>query len=203
MFAGGIAPTPELGDAVRAHVRAAQGRARPPGTPATTTTTSPRPRPGRTPCSRATPTGRLREIKASYDPDQAIVSAHPVRPAGTEMSALAARPEEPTPASVWRGDGGEPIGDELLEWPPDLFALTDVILERSEAYRFALSPPGGARVAAGPHPGWPDAVVGRGPAVERLGRGPEREQSRSAAPRSGRCSAKATETAARAAHRGA
>jgi hypothetical protein len=25
---------------------------------------------------------RLREIKARYDPDQAIISAHPVRPAG-------------------------------------------------------------------------------------------------------------------------
>jgi hypothetical protein len=25
---------------------------------------------------------RLREIKAHYDPDQAVISAHPVRPAG-------------------------------------------------------------------------------------------------------------------------
>ena len=48
-----------------------------------------------------------------------------------------------TPASVWQGVAGEPIHDGVLEWPPDLFALTDVILERSEAYRFALSPPPG------------------------------------------------------------
>src|SRR5262249_16624363 len=30
----------------------------------------------------------------------------------------------------------------LLEWPPDLFAAMNVILERSEAFRFALSPVG-------------------------------------------------------------
>jgi hypothetical protein len=35
---------------------------------------------------------------------------------------------------------GEPITDELLEWPPDLFALANVVLTRAEAFRFALSP---------------------------------------------------------------
>jgi berberine-like enzyme len=29
---------------------------------------------------------RLREIKAKYDPDQAIISTHPVQPAGRDMS---------------------------------------------------------------------------------------------------------------------
>ncbi|HEX6518828.1 MAG TPA: hypothetical protein VF070_02280 [Streptosporangiaceae bacterium] len=48
--------------------------------------------------------------------------------------------EEPTPAHVWRSAAGRPIADELIEWPPDLFALTNVILERSEAFRFALAP---------------------------------------------------------------
>ena len=46
-------------------------------------------------------------------------------------------------ASMWQAVAGSPIGDELLEWPPDVFALTDVILERAEAYRFVLSPPDG------------------------------------------------------------
>ena len=32
------------------------------------------------------------------------------------------------------------IADDLLEWPPDVVALTNVILARSEAFRFALSP---------------------------------------------------------------
>jgi hypothetical protein len=67
--------------------------------------------------------------------------------------------DEPTLASVWQALAGGTVGDELLEWPADLFALTDVILERSEAYRFALSPPSGrewppARIAR-----WPDAVA--------------------------------------------
>jgi hypothetical protein len=50
----------------------------------------------------------------------------------------------PTPASAWQAVAGSGITDELLEWPPDMFALTDLVLRRSEAYRFALSPPSGA-----------------------------------------------------------
>ena len=60
------------------------------------------------------------------------------------MKALTLAKDDLTPASVWRAMSASPIGDELLEWPPDLFALTDMILERSEAYRFALSPPPGS-----------------------------------------------------------
>lgn len=51
--------------------------------------------------------------------------------------------EEPTPASTWLAIAGSPISDDLLEWPADLFALTDVILGRSEAYRFVFSAPSG------------------------------------------------------------
>jgi hypothetical protein len=58
------------------------------------------------------------------------------------MTATAVVNEAPTPASVWQTMAGTTVGD-LLDWPPDLFALTEVILERSEAYRFALSPPAG------------------------------------------------------------
>jgi hypothetical protein len=39
----------------------------------------------------------------------------------------------------------------LLEWPPDVFALTNVILARSEAFRFALLP-----VGEWPPEGYPD-----------------------------------------------
>ena len=66
--------------------------------------------------------------------------------------------EEPTPASTWGAVAARPITDELLEWPPDLFALTDVILERSEAYRFLLSPPAGVNWPPGRLPRWSDAV---------------------------------------------
>jgi hypothetical protein len=50
---------------------------------------------------------------------------------------------ELTSASLWRAFAGRGITDELLEWPPDLFALTDRVLRRSETYRFAMSPPSG------------------------------------------------------------
>ncbi len=66
---------------------------------------------------------------------------------------------QPTLASVWRAGTGNTISDELLEWPPDLLALTEVILERSEAYRFALSPPFGAQWPPASLPDWPGAVT--------------------------------------------
>jgi hypothetical protein len=47
---------------------------------------------------------------------------------------------EPTLASTWHAASGRAITDELLDWPPDVFAVTNVILARSEAFRFALSP---------------------------------------------------------------
>ena len=53
----------------------------------------------------------------------------------------------PTASSIWFGASGGPITDELLEWPPDVFALANVVLTRAEAFRFALSrqnwPPSG------------------------------------------------------------
>ena len=55
------------------------------------------------------------------------------------IASLSSQTEEPTPASMWRALTGRPVTDEFLQWPPDLFAFTDVILRRSEAYRFVLS----------------------------------------------------------------
>jgi hypothetical protein len=46
---------------------------------------------------------------------------------------------EPTAASTWYAASGAPITDRLLEWPPDVFALTNVVLDRAEAFRYALS----------------------------------------------------------------
>ena len=46
--------------------------------------------------------------------------------------------DQPTPAHTWRAVAGRPITAELLDWPPDLFALTNAVLSRSEAFRFAL-----------------------------------------------------------------
>ena len=72
--------------------------------------------------------------------------------------AIQARLGEPTLASTWQAVAGSPITDELLEWPPDVFALTAVILERAEAYRFVLSPPDGVLWPPGGDASWSSAV---------------------------------------------
>ena len=78
--------------------------------------------------------------------------------ATADESSAHDRLREPTLASTWQAVAGSPIGDELLEWPPDVFALTDVILERAEAYRFVLSPPDGVLWPPGGDASWSDAV---------------------------------------------
>jgi hypothetical protein len=72
--------------------------------------------------------------------------------------ALNSQIEESTPASIWHALAGTPITDELLEWPADLFALTDIILERSEVYRFILSPPSGVEWPPRHFPSWSEVV---------------------------------------------
>jgi hypothetical protein len=64
---------------------------------------------------------------------------------------------EPTLASTWEAIVGGRMTDELLEWPPDAFALTNVVLDRSAAFRFALSPVGA----------WPRLASLIGPAQSR------------------------------------
>jgi hypothetical protein len=70
--------------------------------------------------------------------------------------------ERPTLASTWWAISGGGFTDELLAWPPDVFALTNVLLDRSEAFRFALSPPAGVRWPPASAGDWSDAVVDAG-----------------------------------------
>jgi len=80
---------------------------------------------------------------------------------GSDPPSAYNRVDEPTSVHVWHCVAGGPITDELLEWPPDLFALTNVVLTRSEAFRFALSRGGD----------WPPARYGDWSlAVEEAGR---------------------------------
>ena len=65
-----------------------------------------------------------------------------------------------TVGSLWHDIAGRQLGDELLEWAPDLFAFTDVVLDRSEAYRFAVSPPDGASWPPSEIPDWYRAIAG-------------------------------------------
>ena len=57
----------------------------------------------------------------------------------------------PTIESTWLAVAGREVDDELVDWPPDMFAFTEVILDRAEAYRFAVFPPMGRR--------WPPATT--------------------------------------------
>jgi hypothetical protein len=68
------------------------------------------------------------------------------------------RQEEPTPASLWSSLTRSSISDELLDWPADIFALTEAILRRSEVYRFVLSPPAGAAWPPTHIPNWSEKV---------------------------------------------
>jgi hypothetical protein len=79
----------------------------------------------------------------------------------TEANGQHVRTQEPTLASTWQAVAGTPVTDRLLEWPADVFALTNVMLRRAEAFRFALSPVGA----------WPPGRVADWPsAVEEAGR---------------------------------
>ena len=83
------------------------------------------------------------------------------------MTAVAARStghgaEELTLASAWHAVAGIPVTEELLAWPPDVFALTEVILQRSEAFRFVLSPPADVRWPPARLAHWSDAVIDAG-----------------------------------------
>src|SRR5215471_19713859 len=83
-----------------------------------------------------------------------------MRTVGIDEPLIQQRAGEPTVAATWQEMAGGPLADELLEWPPDLFALTNVVLDRSEAFRFALSPIGvwpPDRIS-----NWPDAVEAAG-----------------------------------------
>lgn len=53
--------------------------------------------------------------------------------------------------------GPTPSWDDLCSWPPDVFALANLVLDHTEAYRFAVAPPPGQRWP--PVPGWNELVT--------------------------------------------
>src|SRR5215475_11418630 len=68
----------------------------------------------------------------------------------------------PTLASMWLAVSGRPLDGQFLDWPADMFAVTNTILERSEAYRFALSPNAGLTWPPRRFQDWPGAVAEAG-----------------------------------------
>jgi hypothetical protein len=79
--------------------------------------------------------------RPAYGPLVGGVAANlePGRAIEPPTHAIYAHPSEPTLASTWFAASSTPITDRLLEWPPDVFALTNVVLRRAEAFRYALS----------------------------------------------------------------
>jgi len=59
-------------------------------------------------------------------------------------------------AAYFRMFSPGPAWSDLLDWPPDAFAFTNVVLSHTEAYRFAVAPPLGLRWP--PEPGWSQLV---------------------------------------------
>ena len=58
--------------------------------------------------------------------------------------------------SYFRAFAPAPEWDELASWPPDVFALANLVLDNTEAYRFAVAPPPGRRWP--PTPDWNSEV---------------------------------------------
>ena len=51
----------------------------------------------------------------------------------------------PSIASYFAAFAPAPEWHDLVAWPPDVFALTNLVLDHSEAYRFVVAPPPGCR----------------------------------------------------------
>lgn len=82
--------------------------------------------------------------------------------------------DEHSVASYVATFGPLPEWDELVRWPPDVFAAANLVLDHTESYRFVVAPPSGRRWP--PLPDWSEQVRraaeewrsgGRSPLVER------------------------------------
>ena len=71
-------------------------------------------------------------------------------------------PRRTTLGSLWQAMSGRPMSADLLDWPPDVFALTSLLLQRSGAFRFAFSPPPGREWPPGSPSRWSSTVEAAG-----------------------------------------
>ena len=72
------------------------------------------------------------------------------------MDTDRSRDAERTLVSYFDAFSPAPPWDELVWWPPDVFALANLVLDHTESYRFVVNPPGGRRWP--PLPDWNDQV---------------------------------------------
>jgi hypothetical protein len=93
------------------------------------------------------------------DGDQEGVMVH--RPGGLSRvgfgEADVAPEVEPTIASYFDAFSPTPAWEDLPSWPADVFCLCNLVLDSTEAYRFAVAPSGNHRWPPSPH--WNDEVV--------------------------------------------
>src|SRR5690606_6258735 len=66
-----------------------------------------------------------------------------------------------------------PPWDEMVRWPPDVFAVANLLLDHTEAYRFAIAPPPGRRWPN--RPGWTERVRVEGRAWRMAAGSPDPE----------------------------
>src|SRR5215468_1289726 len=78
---------------------------------------------------RSAPAPRVRQLDGELEAGTAT---------GGPVPGSSDRASAPTLASTWHAASGAPITNRLLEWPPDVFALTNVVLGRAEAFRYAV-----------------------------------------------------------------
>lgn len=75
---------------------------------------------------------------------------------GLSMSGSSSK----TIGSVFEAMGTSIPWEQLIVWPPDIFAVTELLLVQADAYRFVSSPPTGATWP--PHDRWTESVRGEG-----------------------------------------
>ena len=63
------------------------------------------------------------------------------------MTTIGTVTDEPTAESIWQAMAGITIDDHLLEWPPDVFALTDTLLGAFGGVSLRVVAAGGGGVA--------------------------------------------------------
>lgn len=91
-------------------------------------------------------------------PRRRAVAEGPSSRAGSEPPITGAAPSarQLTIASYFGSFAPVPPWDDLCAWPPDVFALTNLVLDFTEGYRLAVAPPKGQRWP--PLPGWNERV---------------------------------------------
>jgi hypothetical protein len=98
------------------------------------------------------------------------MAAIELEPTHAAASPLALDVPSISMAAYFRMFSPGPAWSDLLDWPPDVFAFTNVVLSHTEAYRFAVAPPPGRRWPPGP--AWSEYVTSAASEWRKAAAGP-------------------------------